>query len=90
MDESSQICWPQSRLNSVAYRGQGPAIQDLIAGHVDSACMLAPAIVPHVQAGKVRALMGASLERAALTPDTPSAREANCHYATDKVCRFSL
>ena len=62
--------------NSVAYRGEGPAIQDLIAGHVDSACTLAPAIVPHIQAGKVRALMGASAERAALTPDTPSAKEA--------------
>jgi putative tricarboxylic transport membrane protein len=62
--------------NSVAYRGEGPAIQDLIAGHVDSACTLAPAIVPHIQSGKVRALMGASVERAALTPDTPSAGEA--------------
>jgi tripartite-type tricarboxylate transporter receptor subunit TctC len=62
--------------NAVAYRGEGPAIQDLIAGHVDSACTLAPAIVPHIQGGKVRALMGASLERAALTPDTPSAKEA--------------
>lgn len=63
-------------LNSIAYRGEGPAIQDLIAGHVDSACTLAPAIVPHIQAGRVRALMGASAERAALTPDTPSAKEA--------------
>lgn len=62
--------------NSIAYRGEGPAIQDLIAGHVDSACTLAPAIVPHIQAGKVRALMGASAERAKLTPDTPSAKEA--------------
>jgi tripartite-type tricarboxylate transporter receptor subunit TctC len=63
-------------LNSVAYRGEGPAIQDLIAGHVDSACTLAPAIVPHIQGGKVRGLMGASSERAALTPSTPSAPEA--------------
>jgi tripartite-type tricarboxylate transporter receptor subunit TctC len=62
--------------NSVAYRGEGPAIQDLIAGHVDSACALAPAIVPHIRAGKVRGLMGAARERAALTPDTPSAPEA--------------
>src|SRR5262245_15325772 len=62
--------------NSIAYRGEGPAIQDLIAGHVDSACALAPAIVPHIRSGKVRALMGASAERAALTPDTPSAPEA--------------
>ena len=62
--------------NAVAYRGEGPAIQDLIAGHVDSACALAPAIVPHIRAGKVKGLMGASLERAKLTPDTPSAKEA--------------
>ena len=62
--------------NSVAYRGEGPAIQDLIAGHVDSACTLAPAIVPHIRAGKVRGLMGAAAERSALTPDVPGAKEA--------------
>jgi tripartite-type tricarboxylate transporter receptor subunit TctC len=63
-------------MNAVAYRGEGPAIQDLVAGHVDSACTLAPAIVPHIRGGRVRALMGASAERAATTPDTPSAKEA--------------
>jgi tripartite-type tricarboxylate transporter receptor subunit TctC len=62
--------------NSVAYRGEGPAIQDLVAGHVDSACALAPAIVPQIRAGKVKPLIGASRERAAQTPETPSAPEA--------------
>jgi tripartite-type tricarboxylate transporter receptor subunit TctC len=62
--------------NSVAYRGEGPAIQDLVAGHVDSACGLAPAAVPQITGGKVRSLMIAAGERATLTPDVPSAREA--------------
>jgi tripartite-type tricarboxylate transporter receptor subunit TctC len=64
------------QFNSVAYRGEGPAIQDLVAGHVDSACGLAPAAVPQITGGKVRSLMIAAGERATLTPDVPSAREA--------------
>ncbi len=62
--------------NAVAYRGEGPAIADLIAGHVDSACTLAPAIVPHIQAGKVRGLAIAQSERSRLAPGVPSAKEA--------------
>jgi tripartite-type tricarboxylate transporter receptor subunit TctC len=43
--------------NSVAYRGEGPAMSDLVAGHIDSGAFFAPAAVPQLQAGKVRALM---------------------------------
>jgi len=43
--------------NEIPYRGEGPAMQDLIAGTVDTACLLAPAAVPQLQAGTIRALM---------------------------------
>ena len=54
--------------NSVAYRGEGPAMSDLVAGHIDSGAFFAPAAVPQLQSGKVRALMIAQTDRAAVTP----------------------
>jgi tripartite-type tricarboxylate transporter receptor subunit TctC len=64
------------QFNSVAYRGEGPAMNDLVAGHVDSGCFLAPAAVPQIQASKGRALMIGQGERATATPGVPSSKEA--------------
>jgi len=62
------------KLNEIPYRGEGPALNDLVAGTVDSACLLAPAAVPQIQAGTIRPLMIASPERGA--NNTPSSTEA--------------
>jgi tripartite-type tricarboxylate transporter receptor subunit TctC len=64
------------KFNSVAYRGEGPAMSDLVAGHIDSGPFFAPAAVPQLQSGKVRALMIAQADRAAVTPGVPTSKEA--------------
>ena len=64
------------RMNAIPYRGEAPAVNDLVAGQIDSACVLAPAAVPQLQAGTVRALMVAALQRSPLAPDVPTSREA--------------
>jgi tripartite-type tricarboxylate transporter receptor subunit TctC len=64
------------RLNAIPYRGEAPAVNDLVAGQIDSACVLAPAAVPQLQAGTVRALMVAAPERARPAPEVPTSREA--------------
>jgi tripartite-type tricarboxylate transporter receptor subunit TctC len=64
------------KFNSVAYRGSGPAMNDLLAGHVDSMCDLAPTVTPQIQGGTIRGLVLAQAERSAATPDVPTAREA--------------
>jgi tripartite-type tricarboxylate transporter receptor subunit TctC len=56
------------RMNEIPYRGEGPAVNDLVAGTVDSACVLAPAAVPQIQAGTVRGLLVAGNERQAGAP----------------------
>jgi hypothetical protein len=48
----------------VAYRGGGPAINDLIAGQVDFACIALGAVVTQIQGGTIKAIAIASLERA--------------------------
>src|SRR4051794_24452226 len=59
----------------VAYKGAAPALQDLIAGHVEM--MFAPAAsgVPHIRDGLVRPLAVTTLTRTAVLPDIPSVSE---------------
>ena len=66
----------QVKIVSVAYRGSGPAMNDLVAGQIDSMCDLAPTVVPQVQGGTIRGLLLAQAERSAATPDVPTSREA--------------
>jgi tripartite-type tricarboxylate transporter receptor subunit TctC len=64
------------QFNSIAYRGEGPAMKDLGGGHVDSACALAPAAIPLLEGKLARGLLVAQSERRPVTPDVPSSKEA--------------
>jgi len=60
----------------VAYKGTGPAQIELLAGQVQVMFgILAPAL-PHVRAGKLRALAVTSLKRSSLAPDVPTVSES--------------
>ncbi|MBO9354564.1 tripartite tricarboxylate transporter substrate binding protein [Bordetella petrii] len=60
----------------VPYRGSGPAVADLLGGQVDSMFDNLPSSLPHVQAGKLRALGVTSLERVSFAPDVPTLAES--------------
>jgi tripartite-type tricarboxylate transporter receptor subunit TctC len=62
--------------NHVPYKGGGPALNDLIGGHVDALFATLPSAVAHVREGTIKALVVTSERRATLLPDTPSAVEA--------------
>jgi tripartite-type tricarboxylate transporter receptor subunit TctC len=53
----------------VPYKGAAPALQDVIAGHVQMMFATASSVVSHIQEGKVRALAVTTLKRTALFPD---------------------
>ena len=59
----------------VPYKGAAPALQDVIAGHVQMMFATASSVVPHIQDGKVRALAVATLKRTAVFPDIPTIDE---------------
>ena len=59
----------------VPYKGVGPAMSDLLGGHVASMVSNVPSAKPHVEGGKLRALGVTSLRRTAALPDTPSIAE---------------
>jgi tripartite-type tricarboxylate transporter receptor subunit TctC len=64
------------RITHIPYKGTGPAITDLLGGHI--AMMFAPIPAAHgnVSAGALRALGVTSLKRSSLWPDIPTVAEA--------------
>ncbi|MGB3287648.1 MAG: tripartite tricarboxylate transporter substrate binding protein [Burkholderiaceae bacterium] len=60
----------------VPYRGQGPALTDVIAGHVPIAFETTAVLVPHVKSGSVRALATTSAKRLDVLPDVPTMTES--------------
>ena len=60
----------------VPYKGGGPALVDVIAGQVAIYFASVPAALPHVKAGRVRALALTGLRRSKALPDLPTAQEA--------------
>lgn len=65
-----------ARMNHVPYRGTGPAVLDLIAGHVPATVLPMGALLPHAKAGKIRILAQTGEDRSASLPDVPSFKEA--------------
>jgi tripartite-type tricarboxylate transporter receptor subunit TctC len=59
----------------VAYKGGGPAIIDLIGGHVEAAFATLPSAVTYAKNGKLRGLMVTDRKRSATAPDIPAANE---------------
>lgn len=59
----------------IPYRGFPPAVTDMLAGNIDTMFAIIPAVLPHVKAGKMRALAVTALKRNQLAPDVPSVAE---------------
>ncbi len=59
----------------VPYKGGGPAINDLIAGHANVSFQNLGAIAPHVKSGKLKALGVTSGQRNPTPPDVPTMAE---------------
>jgi tripartite-type tricarboxylate transporter receptor subunit TctC len=60
----------------IPYKGTGPALTDLLGGHIPMAFAPIPASHPNVTAGKLRALAVTSITRSGLLPDVPTMIEA--------------
>lgn len=60
----------------VPYRGSTQAHPDLMSGRVDIMFDTVPAVLPHIQGGKLKALATTGLHRAPQLPDVPTLAEA--------------
>ena len=59
----------------VAYKGTGPALNDLLGGQISMMFSQTSSAIPHIRAGKLRALGVASLKRSTALPDVPTVAE---------------
>ena len=62
-------------LTHVPYRGSAPALTDMISGTVQVMFDNMPSSLPHIQAGKLRALAVTTAQRSDALPDVPTVGE---------------
>jgi tripartite-type tricarboxylate transporter receptor subunit TctC len=60
----------------VPYKGNAPALTDAVGGHVEMILSGVPALVPHIQSGRLRAIAIGSLKRFAALPSVPTFDES--------------
>ena len=76
------------KLTAVHYRGAAPALNDLIAGHINMVTMGPSVALPSVKAGKINMLGFGSLQRVPQMPDVPTIAETVPGY--DASVSFGL
>jgi tripartite-type tricarboxylate transporter receptor subunit TctC len=76
-------------MTHVPYKGAPPIVQDLLAGQIAAGIVVVSNVLPHVQAGQIRALAITAPQRVSILPDVPTAREAG-YPALEGIDWFGL
>lgn len=82
LGSASQLCGlmfmsaTATKLTPVYYKGGGPALNDVIAGHIDVYCDPATGPTPYIQSGTIKGYAITSKKRVASLPDVPTSAEA--------------
>jgi tripartite-type tricarboxylate transporter receptor subunit TctC len=66
----------KSKMIHVPYKGAGPALTDLLGGHVGIMFTVPTSVGPHIRSGKLRALGVSGAQREESLPDIPTMTEA--------------
>jgi tripartite-type tricarboxylate transporter receptor subunit TctC len=64
------------KINAVAYRGTGPALNDLVSGQVDFMCDQITNLTQQIKAGNIKGMAIATAERSPALPDVQTTKEA--------------
>jgi tripartite-type tricarboxylate transporter receptor subunit TctC len=59
----------------VPYRGVGPAVSDMLGGHIQMIVADIPFLLPHIRSGAIKALAVTSGARSSPLPDVPTTGE---------------
>src|SRR5205085_5798610 len=77
-------------LTHVPYRGSAPALTDMISGTVQVMFDNMPSSLPHIQAGKLRALAVTTAQRSEALPDVPTVAETVPGYEASAFFGMSV
>jgi tripartite-type tricarboxylate transporter receptor subunit TctC len=77
------------KLVHIPYKGTGPALQDLIGGHIPAAFAPIPATYANAKSGSMRMLAVTSLQRSTLAPEIPTIAEQGVP-GFEAVLRYAL
>ncbi len=78
------------KVNHIPYKGNTPAVTAIVSGVVQAGILATPGLVPHVQAGRVKALAVTSHKRSPLLPDVPTTVEAGVPALEVEVLYLAL
>lgn len=67
----------KTQLRHIAYKGGGPALVDVVAGHISMVFATPLESVPHIRGGRLRALAVTGAQRSTAMPELPAVAEAN-------------
>jgi tripartite-type tricarboxylate transporter receptor subunit TctC len=75
---SAELFWQQTKTEGVhvPYKGGAPAVNDLLGNQVDFSFQNVNAVLPHIRAGKLRAIAVTGDRRSPVLPDVPTLAEA--------------
>ena len=82
LGSASQLCGlmfmstTDTKLSQIYYKGGGPALNDIIAGHIDVYCDPATGPTPYIQSKTIKGYAITSRTRVATLPDVPTSAEA--------------
>ncbi|MGH8787757.1 MAG: Bug family tripartite tricarboxylate transporter substrate binding protein [Cupriavidus necator] len=81
---TAELFWQQTGTTGihVPYKGGAPAMNDLLGGQVDATFMNINTAVPHIKAGKLRALGITSTKRSPILPNVPTMEESGVKGVT--------
>lgn len=81
---TAALFWQQTGTTGihVPYKGGAPAMNDLLGGQVDATFMNINTAVPHIRAGKLRALAVTSTKRSPILPEVPTMDESGIKGVT--------
>lgn len=66
----------KAKMVHIPYKGAGPVVIDVVAGHIELASLGFPPALPMVQAGRLRAIAVTGTKRSALLPAVPTVAES--------------
>lgn len=80
---TAELFWQETGTQGlhVPYKGGAPAISDLMAGHAQMSFQNVNAVLPQIQAGKLKAIAITSAKRSPVLPDVPTLTEAGVKNA---------